>query len=40
MASGWNKRAPGPQLPVDVAAKTSEKYREAYRRLTGKELAV
>jgi phosphoribosylaminoimidazole-succinocarboxamide synthase len=39
-ASGWNKRAPGPELPPDVAEKTSEKYREAYRRLTGKELAI
>jgi phosphoribosylaminoimidazole-succinocarboxamide synthase len=34
-ASGWNKTPPGPQLPADVAAKTSEKYREAFQRLTG-----
>ena len=39
-ASGWNKRAPGPELPADVASRTSEKYREAYRRLTGKELVT
>ena len=32
--SGWNKQAPGPELPPDVAAKTGEKYREALRRLT------
>lgn len=38
-ASGWNKKAPGPQLPADVAARTSEKYREAYKQLTGKILA-
>ena len=38
-ASGWDKKAPGPELPADVAAKTSEKYREAYRLLTGKALA-
>lgn len=33
-ASGWNKQAPAPQLPVEVAAKTGEKYREAVARLT------
>jgi phosphoribosylaminoimidazole-succinocarboxamide synthase len=38
-ASGWNKKAPGPELPADVAARTSEKYREAYKQLTGKILA-
>jgi len=38
-ASGWDKKAPGPELPADVAAKTSEKYREAYKRLTGSEFA-
>ena len=30
----WNKRAPGPKLPAEIIAKTSEKYREALRRLT------
>ena len=30
----WDKKAPGPDLPTDVAAKTAEKYREALRRLT------
>ncbi len=30
----WNKKAPGPQLPPDVVARTAEKYREALRRLT------
>ncbi|WP_147069863.1 phosphoribosylaminoimidazolesuccinocarboxamide synthase [Sulfuriferula plumbiphila] len=33
-ASGWNKQAPAPELPVEVAAKTGEKYREAVARLT------
>lgn len=33
-ASGWNKQAPAPALPTDVAAKTAEKYREAVARLT------
>jgi len=34
----WNKQPPAPPLPEDVAAKTSEKYKEAYRVLTGKDL--
>ena len=34
----WNKQPPVPSLPPDVIAKTREKYVEAYRRLTGKEL--
>lgn len=35
---GWNKQPPGPDLPLDVVAATREKYREAYRQLTGHEL--
>jgi phosphoribosylaminoimidazole-succinocarboxamide synthase len=31
----WNKRAPGPRLPADIIARTSDNYREALRRLTG-----
>jgi phosphoribosylaminoimidazole-succinocarboxamide synthase len=31
----WNKQAPGPELPPDIVAKTSEKYREAMARLLG-----
>ena len=34
----WNKQPPAPALPDDVARRTSEKYREAYRELTGKTL--
>jgi phosphoribosylaminoimidazole-succinocarboxamide synthase len=34
-ASGWNKKPPAPQVPADVLQKTSDKYREALRRLTG-----
>jgi phosphoribosylaminoimidazole-succinocarboxamide synthase len=34
----WNKQPPVPSLPSDVIEKTREKYVEAYRRLTGKEL--
>ncbi len=34
----WNKTAPGPELPAEVVNKTSEKYIEAYRMLTGRSL--
>jgi phosphoribosylaminoimidazole-succinocarboxamide synthase len=34
----WNKQPPAPLLPEEVAVKTSEKYRQAYRILTGREL--
>jgi phosphoribosylaminoimidazole-succinocarboxamide synthase len=30
----WDKTAPGPELPADVVARTAEKYREAWRRVT------
>ena len=36
----WNKQPPAPALPSDVSRKTSEKYLEAYCRLTGRELDV
>src|SRR5438046_2093304 len=32
----WNKQPPAPALPVGVARRTSEKYVEAYRQLTGR----
>jgi phosphoribosylaminoimidazole-succinocarboxamide synthase len=35
----WNKEPPAPKLPPDVIARTSEKYREALQRLTGRELS-
>lgn len=38
-ATHWNKQPPPPPLPPEVVEKTSEKYREAYRRLTGRTLA-
>jgi len=34
----WNKKPPAPGLPEEVARKTSEKYKEAYRALTGRTL--
>jgi phosphoribosylaminoimidazole-succinocarboxamide synthase len=36
----WNKRAPGPRLPADIIARTSQNYREALRRLTAADGAV
>jgi phosphoribosylaminoimidazole-succinocarboxamide synthase len=35
---GWNKQPPAPELPADVVAATRAKYREAYQRMTGREL--
>jgi len=39
-ASGWNRDSgeEPPQLPADVIERTAERYREAYRRLTGRDL--
>jgi len=34
----WNKQPPAPALPEDIARKTSDKYKDAYRELTGHEL--
>lgn len=34
----WNKQPPPPPLPPEVVEKTSEKYREAYRLMTGESL--
>jgi len=34
----WNKQPPAPPLPADTALKTSEKYLEAFRLLTGHSL--
>ena len=36
--SGWDKEPPAPMLPPEVIEATSELYREAYLRLSGKEL--
>ena len=36
----WNKQPPAPALPPEVARRTSEKYLEAYRQLTGRDLEV
>jgi phosphoribosylaminoimidazole-succinocarboxamide synthase len=35
----WNKRPPAPALPPEVIDKTTEKYEEAFTRLTGRTLS-
>jgi phosphoribosylaminoimidazole-succinocarboxamide synthase len=35
----WNKQPPAPPLPEEIAARTGEKYRQAYTALTGNELS-
>ncbi len=37
-ASGWNKEPPAPMLPPEVIEGTTERYRQAYERLTGRGL--
>ena len=39
-STGWNKTPPAPALPLEVAQRTSEKYMEAFERLTGQQLDV
>ncbi len=34
-SSGWDKQAPGPELPAEVVERTRDKYVEAYEQLTG-----
>ena len=35
---GWDQQPPAPDLPPEVVAQTAQKYRDAYRRLTGHDL--
>ena len=37
-SQGWDREPPAPTLPEDVVLKTSQRYMEAYRLLTGEEL--
>jgi phosphoribosylaminoimidazole-succinocarboxamide synthase len=39
-AIGWNKQPPVPSLPDEVVRHTRDKYLEAYRRLTGRDLTL
>ncbi|MFA5230918.1 MAG: phosphoribosylaminoimidazolesuccinocarboxamide synthase [Candidatus Omnitrophota bacterium] len=34
----WDKTPPGPALPKEIIVRTTQKYLDAYRKLTGKEL--
>lgn len=34
----WDQTYPGPELPDEIVTKTAQKYRDAYHKLTGKEL--
>jgi phosphoribosylaminoimidazole-succinocarboxamide synthase len=36
----WNKQPPAPELPAEVARRTSDKYLEAYQKITGHKLDV
>jgi phosphoribosylaminoimidazole-succinocarboxamide synthase len=36
--SGWNKEPPVPELPPAIIEQTSERYRTAYKKLTGQEI--
>jgi len=38
VASGWNKQPPAPELPPDIILSTTRRYRDAYKRLTGRSL--
>ncbi|MGH2451505.1 MAG: phosphoribosylaminoimidazolesuccinocarboxamide synthase [Candidatus Limnocylindria bacterium] len=38
IATGWDRAPPGPALPKEVVQGTTQRYRECYFRITGKEL--
>lgn len=38
LASGWDREPPGPELPDAVVSGTTQRYQEAYRKITGSEL--
>jgi phosphoribosylaminoimidazole-succinocarboxamide synthase len=38
LETGWNREPPAPELPYDIVKKTQQRYREAYRMLTGQTL--
>ncbi|MFQ5405931.1 MAG: phosphoribosylaminoimidazolesuccinocarboxamide synthase [Candidatus Micrarchaeia archaeon] len=39
-ATGWNRQPPAPDLPGDVVKNTSEKYLDAFEKLTGQKIEV
>ena len=36
--AGWDHEPPAPELPEDVVARTTERYAEAFKKLTGRDL--
>lgn len=38
LSSGWDKEPPGPQLPADVILGTTDRYKDAFRRITGQSI--
>ncbi|GAB6061094.1 phosphoribosylaminoimidazolesuccinocarboxamide synthase [Desulfonatronum parangueonense] len=38
--SGWNKKAPAPNLPADIVEQTKNRYLDAYALLTGQKLTL
>jgi phosphoribosylaminoimidazole-succinocarboxamide synthase len=39
-STGWDRKPPAPELPPDVVKATTERYTQAYERLTGRKLAL
>jgi phosphoribosylaminoimidazole-succinocarboxamide synthase len=39
-SSGWNKQPPAPMLPEEVIQQTSDRYKNAYKILTGKDVVI
>ena len=39
-SQGWDREPPAPELPQDIVARTTERYLEAHRRITGQELSA
>jgi phosphoribosylaminoimidazole-succinocarboxamide synthase len=39
VSTGWNKKPPAPELPDEIIEATSQRYMDAYERLTGRKLA-
>ena len=37
ISQGWNREPPAPRLPQEVVDKTTQRYKEAYRRLVGQD---
>jgi phosphoribosylaminoimidazole-succinocarboxamide synthase len=38
--AGWDRNPPAPELPPDVVSATSQRYIQAYEKLTGRKLAL